>query len=538
MDTGLILHTILGLLLLLIPAGALYMLERQMLPKFAVAVGRMVVQLLVLCLMVWALLRVNSPWLLIAWLVVMAVYAGWIVLKRCKLNIGKLLPAVSIGLLVSTTFTGLWILALALPVRIFEARWFVPVMALLMGHTMAMTIRGLNTYVTALKTDEQQYEFLRGNGQPHFKALQPFLRRSLLAILSPTIANLSVLCLTSMPLLLGGILLGGMSPINAFVLMLHMTVGCVAASVLSLAITLFLADRSLFDKFGKLITVLAFVALVLSCKGNKVSEGAKASQENVTEDVTGFYDTKTAAKTEVADVEVQAAGKKIVMYEMPAPLKDRPEQILKRKGYTTSYNSKTKNPNWVAWHLTKSHTYGSFQRKDEMFTVDEDAKGGRATDNDYYNSRYDRGHMCPAGDNKWDKQAMEQSFLFTNICPQNHGLNKYEWNDLEILCRDWAREYGAIDIVCGPIYNQKSEQKTIGRNKVWVPDAFFKVVLCRQGSPKAIGFIYRNEGVKQKMEEAVYTVDEIEQLTGMDFFPVLDDKTEDRIEAKTSLSEW
>ena len=538
MDTGLIIHTILGLLLLLVPAGALYMLERQMLPKFAVAVGRMVVQLLVLCLMVWALLRVNSPWLLIAWLVVMAVYAGWIVLKRCKLNIGKLLPAVSIGLLVSTTFTGLWILALALPVRIFDARWFVPVMALLMGHTMAMTIRGLNTYVTALKTDEQQYEFLRGNGLPHFKALQPFLRRGLLAILSPTIANLSMLCLTSMPLLLGGILLGGMSPINAFVLMLHMTVGCVAASVLSLAITLFLADRSLFDKFGKLITVLAFVALVLSCKGNKVSEGAKASQENVTEDVTGFYDTKTAAKTEVADVEVQAAGKKIVMYEMPAPLKDRPEQILKRKGYTTSYNSKTKNPNWVAWHLTKSHTYGSFQRKDEMFTVDEDAKGGRATDNDYYNSRYDRGHMCPAGENKWDKQAMEQSFLFTNICPQNHGLNKYEWNDLEILCRDWAREYGAIDIVCGPIYNQKSEQKTIGRNKVWVPDAFFKVVLCRQGSPKAIGFIYRNEGVKQKMEEAVYTVDEIEQLTGMDFFPVLDDKTEDRIEAKASLSEW
>ena len=538
MDTGLILHTILGLLLLLVPAGALYMLERQMLPKFAVAVGRMVVQLLVLCLMVWALLRVNSPWLLIAWLVVMAVYAGWIVLKRCKLNIGKLLPAVSIGLLVSTAFTGLWILALALPVRIFEARWFVPVMALLMGHTMAMTIRGLNTYVTALKTDEQQYEFLRGNGLPHFKALQPFLRRGLLAILSPTIANLSMLCLTSMPLLLGGILLGGMSPINAFVLMLHMTVGCVAASVLSLAITLFLADRSLFDKFGKLITVLAFVALVLSCKGNKVNEGAKASQENVTEDVTGFYDTKTAAKTEVADVEVQAAGKKIVMYEMPAPLKDRPEQILKRKGYTTSYNSKTKNPNWVAWHLTKSHTYGSFQRKDEMFTVDEDAKGGRATDNDYYNSRYDRGHMCPAGDNKWDKQAMEQSFLFTNICPQNHGLNKYEWNDLEILCRDWAREYGAIDIVCGPIYNQKSEQKTIGRNKVWVPDAFFKVVLCRQGNPKAIGFIYRNEGVKQRMEDAVYTVDEIEQLTGMDFFPALDDKTEDRIEAKASLSEW
>ncbi|MBO7046321.1 MAG: ABC transporter permease [Prevotella sp.] len=532
MDTGLILHTILGLLLLLIPAGALYMLERQMLPKFVLAVGRMVAQLLVLCLVVWALLRVNSPWLLIVWLVAMAVYAGWIVLKRCKLNIGKLLPAVSIGLFVSTAFTGLWILALALPVRIFEAHWFVPVMALLMGHAMAMMIRGLNTYVSTLKTDEQQYEFLRGNGQSHFKALQPFLRRSLLAVLSPTIANLSVLCLTSMPLLLGGILLGGQSPLNAFVLMLLMTVGCIAASVLSLAITLFLADRSFFDKFGKMMTVLALMALVMACKGNKVGEGAEAV--SASQETNGFYQPKA----ETPKAEVQAAGKKIVMYEMPAALKDRPEQILKRQGYTTSYNEQTRNPNWVAWHLTKSHTYGSFQRKNEVFTEDESVKAPRATDKDYYNSRYDRGHMCPAGDNKWDKKAMEQSFLFTNICPQNHGLNKYEWNDLEILCRDWAREYGAIDIVCGPIYYQKSEQKTIGRNKVWVPDAFFKVVLCRQGSPKAIGFIYRNEGVKQKMEEAVYTVDEIEQLTGMDFFPALDDKTEDRIEAKASLSEW
>ena len=252
MDTGLILHTILGLLLLLVPAGALYMLERHLLPKFAVAVGRMVVQLLVFCLMVWALIRVDSPWLLIVWLVAMAVYAGWIVQRRCRNHV-PLIP-VSVGLFLGTAVIGLWILALALPVRIFDARWFVPVMALLIGHSTAMMIRGINTYVTALKTDEQQYEFLRGNGLPHFKALQPFLRRGLLAILSPTIANLSMLCLTSMPLLLGGILLGGMSPINAFVLMLHMTVGCVAASVLSLAITLFLVDRSLFDKFGKLQT--------------------------------------------------------------------------------------------------------------------------------------------------------------------------------------------------------------------------------------------------------------------------------------------
>ena len=294
-----------------------------------------------------------------------------------------------------------------------------------------------------------------------------------------------------------------------------------------------------------LLVVLS--AMMLACKGNKGIQAVGTNGEKAT----GLYDAQNAGRAEAqtAGATMSQKAKTVVMYEMPAPLKDRPEQILKRKGYTVSYNSETKNPNWVAWHLTKSHTYGSFQRREEVFSEDESVKAPRATNNDYFNSRYDRGHMCPAGDNKWDKGAMTQSFLFTNICPQNHGLNKYEWNDLEIQCRDWAREYGAVDIVCGPLYSSKGgrykvgsshepQQKTIGRNKVWVPDAFFKVVLCRQGRPKAIGFVYRNEGVKQLKTEAVRTVDEVEALTGIDFFPALDDDMENRIEASANLSDW
>ena len=273
-----------------------------------------------------------------------------------------------------------------------------------------------------------------------------------------------------------------------------------------------------------MITMLVLALTVLSCQNEK-SRG-----QNQTRMEALLAEPATSARP--------AKAKVVAMYEMPAPLKDRPEQILRRKGYTTSYNQQTRNPNWVAWHLTSSHTRGSFQRKQEIFSEDMDVRGARATNQDYYNSRFDRGHMCPAGDNKWDKDAMTQSFLFTNICPQNHGLNKYEWNDLEILCRDWARKYGAIDIVCGPIYESKGEQKIIGLGKVWVPSAFFKVVLCRQGKPKAIGFIYRNEGKKQLMEEAVRTVDQIEALTKIDFFPALDDQTEERVETEARLSDW
>jgi len=522
-----VLRIIAGLLLLLIPAGVLYILDRKTLQSFVLATVRMGSQLLILCLIIWGMVYVNNPWLNVGWLVLVSLCSTVVALMRIKVKISNYLLPVWFSQFIITFLVGMYLLYVVFPVQNgMDARWFVPIMALLLGHTTSTQIRGLNAYFSSLKADEQQYEFLRGNGMNHLKAVFPFMRRAVLAIMSPTIANLSTLGLFTMPLLLCGILLGGFSPIDAFVMMLELTVSCVALSVAVLLVSIWLADKRLFDSFGKLMTLFLLLS-IFSC-GNK--EG-NAAQVKDTEVVNTLYDASEANRK-------GTNNQKFVMYELPAPLSDRPEIILRRKAYTTSYNQKSKTPNWVAWHLTKSHTNGSFQRKAEMFSEDMDVRVPRATNNDYYNSRYDRGHMCPAGDNKWDKTAMMQSFLFTNICPQNHGLNKYEWNDLEILCRDWARKYGAIDIVCGPLYSEKDSQKTIGKNKIWVPEAFYKVVLCRQGSSKAIGFVYRNVGKKQKMDEAVRTVDEIERLTGIDFFHALDDSTENRIEAKASLADW
>ena len=274
--------------------------------------------------------------------------------------------------------------------------------------------------------------------------------------------------------------------------------------------------------------LIALLLLVTACKG-----GDQAPQQ---------VQQQTFLQQPVAEQQKSATqaspAKTVRQYELPAPLKNRPEIMLKRTGYTVSYNRETRCPNWVAWHLTKAHTYGSNQRDEEVFTEDSSVPAPRATDNDYYNSRYDRGHMCPAGDNKWDATAMSETFLFTNICPQNHGLNKYEWNDVEKLCRQWAKKYGAVDIVCGPLYDGRVEPRYIGRNKVRVPDAFFKAVLCRKESPKAIAFVFRNQGKKMTMLEAVRTVDEVERMTGFDLFPQMDDVTEQRIEAEADLENW
>ena len=108
---------------------------------------------------------------------------------------------------------------------------------------------------------------------------------------------------------------------------------------------------------------------------------------------------------------------------------------------------------------------------------------------------------------------------------------------MEQACRKWAKQYGDIYIVCGPIFYKKSS-KTIGKNKVAVPDAFFKVVLCMNPSPKAIGFIYKNADGNRPKGDYANSVDEVERITGIDFFPALPDDIEKMVEAKCDVSEW
>lgn len=237
------------------------------------------------------------------------------------------------------------------------------------------------------------------------------------------------------------------------------------------------------------------------------------------------------------DDSVQTDSNSIEGYELPAFRKNSNEIILRRKGYTASYNPITKLPNWVAWRLTAAHADGDAKRKGNVFHEDTDVPEPRANTYDYIRSGYDRGHMCPAGDNKWDALAMEQSFLITNICPQDHVLNIGDWNNLETQCRQWAKQYGDIYIVCGPIL-YTGKHKSIGKNKVVVPEAFFKVILRMGKSPQAIGFIYRNNDKRHPWGDYVNSVDEVERITGYDFFPTLPDSMERRVEKKYDAEAW
>ncbi|MDR3194619.1 MAG: DNA/RNA non-specific endonuclease [Tannerella sp.] len=222
--------------------------------------------------------------------------------------------------------------------------------------------------------------------------------------------------------------------------------------------------------------------------------------------------------------------------EIPQSLSERREQIISHTGYTVSYNEDWRLPNWVAYELTRAEALGK-EKRSGRFTPDPAVEGTSAANRDYLRSGYDKGHLAPAADMKWSVTAMQESFYFTNICPQHPRLNRRGWKDLEEMIRERAIADSVVVIVCGPLVEKNA--KTIGDNRVTVPQGFFKVLLlpCHT-PPQAIGFVFGNEAAPEPLQRYAVTVDSVETLTSLDFFAPLPDGIENQAESRFDISCW
>ncbi len=135
---------------------------------------------------------------------------------------------------------------------------------------------------------------------------------------------------------------------------------------------------------------------------------------------------------------------------------------------------------------------------------------------------------------------MQESFYMTNMCPQNHNLNAGDWKVLEEQIRHWAEQYEHVYICCGPIVSDTTH--TIGtERKIVIPQAFYKVILRQKGSNwTGIGFMMANRPRDGKWSLSHYamTIEDLEIVTGIDFFHSLPDSIEEQVETCYHLSDW
>jgi endonuclease G len=212
------------------------------------------------------------------------------------------------------------------------------------------------------------------------------------------------------------------------------------------------------------------------------------------------------------------------------------EKLISHAGYTLSYNEKYEQANWVAYELTSEETNSLYNRTNQ-FLVDPKISTGSADNSDYAGSGYDRGHLAPAGDMGWSEKSMNESFYYSNMSPQVPSFNRGIWKNAESFTREAAIANHVIYVVTGPVFT--SDMTTIGRNQVAVPQSYFKVILDNsEPELKAIAFVIPNEASQLPLQHFAVSIDVVEQLTALDFFPLLTDSVESKLESKFDVNLW
>ncbi|MDE5949003.1 MAG: ABC transporter permease [Prevotella sp.] len=242
-----------GLLLMAAPIWFFRMFGVRQIRSTLIAVGRMVVQLFLIGLYLRYLFEWNSPWINILWVLLMVVVASLTASHRTRLRRRVVLLPLMAGLLGAALVVGLYFLVFVLRLpHPFDARYFIPIMGILMGNMLGVCVMGLNTFYDGLQRERQLYYYLLGNGATHLEAVMPFVRRAIERSFAPCIANMAVMGIVSLPGTMIGQILGGSAPGIAIKYQMMIIVITFSASMLALMTTLHLADRRSFDVHGRL----------------------------------------------------------------------------------------------------------------------------------------------------------------------------------------------------------------------------------------------------------------------------------------------
>jgi len=180
-----------------------------------------------------------------------------------------------------------------------------------------------------------------------------------------------------------------------------------------------------------------------------------------------------------------------------------------------------------------------YSRKNIKFQKDPSPNINSALPSDYTKSGYDRGHLCPAGDMKFNLEALKETFYMPNISPQVPQFNRGIWKDLEEKIREWVNNDSSICyIVTGPIFNNDINKKI---KNIYVPKYFYKVILkysVKNNEINGIGFIFENKTYKSNLVNYAITIDSVEKFTSIDFFYLLPDSIENKCEKTLNINKW
>lgn len=217
--------------------------------------------------------------------------------------------------------------------------------------------------------------------------------------------------------------------------------------------------------------------------------------------------------------------------------------------YSAEYDTSKKHARWVAFKFFDLTAEVNVNRSpDDSFTADPSLNTNyQRTRSDFGAKGFDRGHLCASADRLYSQEANLQTFYYTNMSPQKNSFNTGVWQSLENLTRTWGRSNTLRDTLYvvkgGTIDKEEQIWKYIDNDKSKpVPKYYFMAFLNKKGDRyKGIAF-WLDQTVSYptnaKLANYAISIDQLEELTGIDFFTNLNDNLEKAIEQQLQIDAW
>lgn len=227
-------------------------------------------------------------------------------------------------------------------------------------------------------------------------------------------------------------------------------------------------------------------------------------------------------------------------------------EIIEHAAMVIGFDCDYKMASWVFHVLTPDVSFGNITRTNN-FRIDEKSTCGSAQEADYFLREktddgtyqfdgfgFDRGHLAPSADFKWSENALSESYYYSNMTPQRPEFNRDSWASLEGLLRKIVeQEKKPFYIITGPVLNDSLPEIERSVNKLKIPELHYKIIVdASADNPRGMAFLMPNKKCKERLSYYVISIDSLERLTGINFFPGLVDSLEVKIEQKADFSAW
>lgn len=193
------------------------------------------------------------------------------------------------------------------------------------------------------------------------------------------------------------------------------------------------------------------------------------------------------------------------------------DQITKYNGFTVSYNNTHEQANWVYYTITSEDlTCPTKVKRKNKFYEDYRLKGHSAYLSDYKGSGYDRGHLKSSADESCDQEQNDETFVMSNMSPQDPSFNRGAWKKLETYVRNVTLENDSVQVYTGGVLTE--ELSTIGDNEVSVPQYYYKIIyIYKGGSKKVLCYVMPNKKITEPLYSYEVKLVDVEKLTNIDF---------------------